>query len=76
MLQRGGQIVIRMLHNVRQKTIEPPLRKTILPGTLIRTDEYCIYSRLPLGGYQPKTVCHTRGEHARDDDAGRYTSLT
>jgi transposase-like protein len=68
MLQRGGQVVIRMLHNVQQKTIEPLLRKTILPGTLIHTDEYSIYSRLPLWGYQHKTVCHARGEYARDDD--------
>lgn len=68
MLQRGGQVVLRMLHNVKQKTIEPLLRKTILPGTLIHTDEYGIYSRLPLWGYQHKTVCHARGEYARDDD--------
>ena len=49
MLQRGGEVVIRMLRNVQQKTIEPLLRKTILTGTLVYTDEYGIYSRYPPG---------------------------
>jgi len=31
-------------------------------GTLIHTDEYSIYARLPAWGYQHKTVCHGRGE--------------
>ena len=38
------------------------------PGTLIHTDEYSIYARLPAWGYQHKTVCHARGEYARDED--------
>ena len=70
-----AQVVIRMLHNVQQKTIEPLLRKTILPGTLIHTDEYGIYNRLPLWGYQHKTVCHARGEYARDDDGDGFCEV-
>lgn len=47
MLQRGGQVVIRMLENVKQATIKPLLKQTIQPGSLIYSDEYTIYSRLP-----------------------------
>ena len=49
MIQRGGQVVINMLTNVKQKTIEPFIRETIAPGTLVYTDEYSIYARLCLG---------------------------
>ena len=35
MLQRGGQVVIKLLANVQRKTIEPCIKDTIIPGTLI-----------------------------------------
>ena len=40
MIQRCGQVVIQMLPNVRQATIEPLIKATIQPGTLVYTDEY------------------------------------
>ena len=46
MLQRGGEVVIRMLENVKQATIRPLVKATIAPGTLVHTDEYDIHSRL------------------------------
>jgi hypothetical protein len=39
MMQRGGQVVINLLANVKQKTIEPLIKDTIMPGTLVYTDE-------------------------------------
>ena len=39
MIQRGGQVVIRMLADVKPKTIGPLIRRTIAPGTVIFTDE-------------------------------------
>ena len=61
MLQRGGEVVIRMLENVQQTTIEPLIRATIDPGTHVHTDEYDIYARLREWGYEHSTVCHGRG---------------
>lgn len=72
MLQRGGQIVIRMLENVKQATIKPLIKQTIQPGSLICTDEYTIYSRLPEWGYDHKTVNHSDGEYARDEDGDGF----
>ena len=40
MMQRGGQVVIHLLDNVKQKTIEPFIKDTIESGTLVYTDEY------------------------------------
>jgi hypothetical protein len=38
MMQRGGQVVINLLANVKQKTIEPVMKDTIIPGTRVYTD--------------------------------------
>ncbi len=68
LFQRGGQVVLRMLANVQQRTIKPIIKATVIKGTLVHTDEYSIYARLPAWGYRHKTVCHGRGEYARDED--------
>jgi transposase len=34
MMQRGGQVVLNLLANVQQKTIEPFIKDTIVVGTL------------------------------------------
>ena len=72
MIQRSGEVVINMLANVQQVTIKPLIEAVITPGTLIYTDEYDIYCRLPAWGYQHKTVNHSAGEYARDDDGDGF----
>ena len=56
MIERGGQVVINLLANVKQKTIEPFIKDTIDAGTLVYTDEYSIYARLCAWGYDHKSV--------------------
>jgi transposase-like protein len=68
MIQRGGQVVIRMPENVRQATIGPLIGATTPPGAVVNTDEYDIWARLTEWGYAHQTVCHAAGEYARDDD--------
>jgi hypothetical protein len=68
MIERGGQVVLRVLENVRQVTIQPIIEKFIKPGTLVNTDEYNIYGQLTQWGYEHKSVCHGHGEWARDED--------
>lgn len=72
MIQRGGQVVIRMLENVKQVTIRPLIEATIAPGTQVYTDEYSIYDRLEEWGYSHKSVCHSAGEYARDEDGDGF----
>ena len=46
MIERGGQVVINLLANVQQKTIEPLMKDTIqYRSALVYTDEYSIYAR-------------------------------
>jgi len=72
MIQRGGQVVIEMLENVQQVTIKPLIKQTIQAGSLIYTDEYNIYNRLTEWGYLHKTVNHSQGEYARDEDGDGF----
>ncbi len=65
MLQRNGEVVIKMLANVKQKTIAPFIKSFISRGGLIYTDEYCIYDRLEQWGYEHQAVNHSAGEYAR-----------
>ncbi|SEJ01387.1 ISXO2-like transposase domain-containing protein, partial [Azotobacter beijerinckii] len=71
-IQRGGQVLIRMLVNVQQQTIEPLIQAMIRPGTQVYSDEYGIYGRLCEWGYEHRTVCHSRGEYARDEDGDGF----
>src|SRR6266571_4913067 len=68
MMQGDGQVVINPLANVKQKTIEPLIKDTIMPGTLLYTDEYSMYARLHVWGYDHKSVHHGRGAYAREEE--------
>ena len=68
LLQRDGDVVIQMLPNVQQATIRPVILSTVKPDSQLYTDEYNIYSRLVEWGYRHKTVNHSQGEYARDED--------
>jgi len=72
MIQRSGRLILRMLENVKQKTIEPLITGAIARGTMVYTDEYDIYDRLEEWGYGHKTVCHSKGEYARDEDGDKF----
>ncbi len=64
-----------MLKNVKKATIEPIIKSVICPGTMIYTDEYCIYSSLKKWGYEHKSVCHGNGEYARDEDGDGFCEV-
>ena len=72
MIERGGKVRIVMLENVQQKTIRPLIKETIAPGTVVNTDESVSYAALPQWGYVRKSVCHSRGEYARDEDGDGF----
>jgi transposase-like protein len=62
MIERGGQVFLKMMNKVQQKTIQPVIEHFIAKNTLIYTDEYNIYDRLTTWGYDHKTVCHAKAE--------------
>ena len=74
-LQRGQQVIMRLLENVQQKTIEPLIRATVCPGTQMDTDEYDIDARLRDWGFVHSTVCRGQGEYARDEDGDGFDEV-
>jgi transposase len=75
MIQRSGEVMIRMLADVKQKTIGPLIKQTITAAAVVYTDEYDIYARLPEWGYTHRTVCHAAGEFARDEDGDGFCEV-
>ena len=60
------------IDNVKQKTIEPLIKKRVAKGSTTCTDEYNIYARLQEWGYKHQTVNHGKGEYARDEDGDGF----
>jgi transposase-like protein len=75
LLQRGGEVVLRMLASVQQKTIRPVIETTVAQGALVHTDGCDVYARLDEWGYGHKTVRHARGGYARDDDGDGFCEV-
>jgi transposase len=65
-----------MLADVRQRTIQPFIEATVAKDARVHTDEYASYARLPAWGYRRHvTVCHGRGEYARDEDGDGFCEI-
>jgi transposase-like protein len=75
MVQRGGTVILHLLANVQQATIKPLILAGVAPGSLINTDEYTIYGRLPPWGFAHRAVNHSRGEYARDGDGDGFCEV-
>jgi transposase-like protein len=75
MIQRSGEIAIRMLSDVKQKTIDPLIKAAIAPGSVVDTDEYDIDARLTQWGSTQRTVCHADGEFAGDEDGDGFCEV-
>ena len=72
LFQRNGDVVIQMVPNVQQATIQPIVTRTVQAGSRLYTDEFDIYHRLTEWGYDHKTVNHSQGEYARDEDGDGF----
>ena len=57
------------------QSLGSPIEKTVAKGSNVYTDEYGIYARLPGLGYGHQTVCHGRGEYARDEDGDGFCEV-
>ena len=62
MIQRGGDVVIRMVAHVHQVTLTPLIHATRARGTCVDTDADEIDSRLAPGGDAHESGCQSRGE--------------
>ncbi len=63
--ERGGPVRTQVIPNVKRKTLEPYVKATVKPGSIVHTDENMAYWRLPLEGYHHRTVNHRMREYVR-----------
>lgn len=65
MVERGGEVITRVVPNRTQKAVTPHFTANIKPGTGIYTDESSSFYNLSQGGYRHKWVNHRAKEYAR-----------
>jgi len=69
MLQRDGEVMVRVVPNVRRSTIQPIIEANVKPETTVHTDELASYDGLDRKGYHPKRVNHIAGQYVGLDGA-------
>ena len=62
MVERGGDVITRVVPNARSKTLYPHIMESIEPGSMISTDEWVAYKSLPKIGYRHGVVDHSRDQ--------------
>ena len=65
MVEREGDIITRVIPDVKRKTLEPHIVKHVKKGSAISTDELKSYKRLSKIGYHHESVNHKAEEFVR-----------
>jgi transposase-like protein len=65
MLERAGNVMTRVVANVRRATLEPVILEKIKWGAAISSDEWHAYRHLARHGYRHATVNHGTEEWVR-----------
>lgn len=65
MVERDGQIQTHVIKQRSRKAVEKHIKKSVVKGTTINTDEAPMYQHLVKAGYKHGTVCHEKGEYVR-----------
>ena len=67
MLERGGDIMAKVVPNVRKLTLQPIIAENVAPGSTVHTDELASYRGVDRAGYGHETVNHGLGEYVSGD---------
>ena len=63
MLERGGELVTRVVPNRREHSMRPFIQYHVLPGTSVHTDEHSSFQNLGECGYRHSRVNHKAHEY-------------
>ena len=67
MLERGGDVMTKVVPNVRKRTLQPIIAENVEPGSTLHTDELGSYKGIDRAGYRHATVNHGLGEYVSGD---------
>jgi len=65
MIQRGGDVMTRIVPNVRRATLQPIVAEKVEKGSTISTDELPTYNTLGTQGFNHGTVNHGQEEYVK-----------
>jgi len=71
MVERGGDVMTRVVDDVKRKTLEKHILENVKAGTTVSTDELTSYARLVRRGYKHGSVNHRQDEWVR---GGHHTN--
>ena len=63
MLERDGDVMAKVVPNVRKKTLQPLIKGNVEQGSTVNSDELKSYSGLSKAGFEHETVNHSAGEY-------------
>jgi transposase-like protein len=67
MLERGGDVMAKVVPNVRKRTLQPIIAENVEPGSTVHTDELASYTGIDRAGFRHETVNHGLGEYVSGD---------
>ena len=65
MIERGGDLMAKVVPNVRRRTLEPIIHANVKRESTVHTDELRSYLSLSRAGYRHESVNHGAGEYVR-----------
>ncbi len=67
MMERGGDVMTKIVPNRTRKSLWPEIIENIEKGTEIHTDELSTYGSISIHDYRHKRVNHKAGEYVKGD---------
>ena len=67
MVERDGDVMTKVVPNVKRATLEPIVKANVERGSTINTDELPSHNKLSKNGYTHKTVNHRKEEYVNGD---------
>lgn len=67
MLERGGEIMTKVIPNATRQTIMPLITENVKQGSTVHTDEFQTYKSLAKEGYEHEEVKHHAKEYVKGE---------
>ena len=67
MVERGGRAIVKVVPDVKARTLLPIIQEHVMPGSTIYTDELASYNRLSSLGYIHQSVQHRARQYVDGD---------
>lgn len=72
-VQRGGGVKVWHIESASLRRVLPLIKNNIKAGSLVHTDGWRAYQKLPMWGYEHKTVEHGASQWVDANDPTNYT---